>query len=283
MGRVEGKVVAITGAARGQGRSHAVRLAEEGANIIALDACQDIEVAQYPMATVEDLEETVRLVEKAGGKVFSKQVDVRDRAAVRTAIDEGVAELGRLDVVIPNAGISVLGADRPIAAFTDTVDINLGGVINTVHAAIPHLGAGGSVIIVGSMVGLITQRGEAGPMGPGGAAYSFAKSTLIQYVNWLALQLAPTGQRVNAIHPTNVDTDMIQNDSVYRLFRPDLEKPTKEDGTAAFYMLHAMPIPYVDPLDVSHAVTYLASDESRYVTGLHLKIDAGALLKRGEW
>ncbi|TYB44481.1 mycofactocin-coupled SDR family oxidoreductase [Microbispora tritici] len=283
MGRVEGKVVAITGAARGQGRSHAVRLAEEGADIIALDACTDIEVAQYPMATVEDLKETVRLVEQTGRRIFSRQVDVRDRAELQNAIDDGVAELGRLDVVIPNAGISVLGPDRPLTAFTDTVDINLVGVINTIHATLPHLSETASVIVVGSMVGLIPDRGDPGPMGPGGLGYSLAKSTLIQYVNTLALQLAPSGRRVNALHPTNVDTDMIQNESVWRLFRPDLEHPTREEGNASFAMIHGMPIPCLDPSDVSHAVVYLASDESRYVTGNQFKIDAGALLKRGVW
>ncbi|MEH0844143.1 mycofactocin-coupled SDR family oxidoreductase [Micromonospora sp. CPCC 205711] len=281
MGRVEGKVVAITGAARGQGRSHAVRLAEEGADIIALDICQESGVTPYPLATSEELDETARLVEKAGRRVFTKIVDVRDRAALQAAIDEGVAALGGLHVVVANAGISALGADKPVEAFTETIDVNLNGAINTVHAALPHLGEGSSIIVIGSAVGLIPGHGDPGPMGPGGAGYSVAKQTLVLYVNSLALQLAPSNRRINAVHPANCNTPMIQNDTMYGIFRPDLENPTKEDGEQGFYAFQAMPIPYVEPVDVSHAVTYLASDESRYVTGLQLKVDAGALVKRG--
>jgi SDR family mycofactocin-dependent oxidoreductase len=281
MGRVEGKVVAITGAARGQGRSHAVRLAEEGADIIAIDLCEDIDVVEYPMATYEDLEETARLVEKTGRRAFVKQADVRDPAALKAAIDEGVAELGRLDVVVANAGISQFGPQKPISVFTTTVDINLIGALNTVHAAMPHLQPGASIILIGSAAGLMAGHESDPRMGPGGAAYRFAKQTLVNYVNFLTLELAPQGTRVNAIHPTNVNTDMIQNEATYRMFRPDLENPTRQDGEMGFYMLQAMPVPYVEPIDVSHAVTYLASDESRFVTGLQFKVDAGALTKRG--
>ncbi len=281
MGRVEGKAVVITGAARGQGRSHAVRLAEEGADIIAIDLCEDIPVAEYPMATPEDLEETARLVEKTGSRVVARKADVRDPAALRAAVDEGVAELGKLDVVIANAGISPLGAGRPITAFTDTVDINLSGALNTVHAALPHMTAGGSVIMVGSAVGLIPGHGDPGPMGPGGAGYSVAKQTLVLYTHFLSLQLAPLSIRINCVHPSNVNTDMIQNDAVYRIFRPDLEAPTRQDGEMGLYAFHALPVPYLEPEDVSHVMTYLASDESRYMTGSQIKVDCGALVKRG--
>jgi SDR family mycofactocin-dependent oxidoreductase len=284
MGRVEGKVIAITGAARGQGRSHAVRLAEEGADIIAIDICKNIESIEYPMATAEDLEETARLVEKAGRRAVTKQADVRDQAALRAAIDEGVAELGRLDVVVANAGISQMGMDRPIRVFTDTVDVNLSGVMNTVHAALPHLGEGSSVIVIGSAAALVSGHedgGPNGPMGPGGAAYRFAKQALVSYVNFLAIQLAPSGRRINAVHPANVNTQMLHNEAMYKIFRPDLEHPTREDAEVTFPFVQAMPIPYVEPLDVTHAVTYLASDESRYVTALQLKVDAGCLVKTG--
>jgi len=281
MGRVKGKVVAISGAARGQGRSHAVRLAEEGADIIAFDICADVEATEYPMATVEDLEETARLVEKTGQRIFTRQADVRDRAAVQAVIDEGVAELGRLDVVVANAGISPIGAGRPIGAFTDTVDINLNGAINTVHAALPHLGEGASIILIGSAAGLIPGYGDTGPAGPGGAAYSFAKQTLVQYVNAIAFQLAATNRRINAIHPANCNTELLHSQPMYDTFRPDLEKPTREDAEPSFATFHAMAVPYVEPIDVSHAVVYLAADESRFVTGSHLKVDAGALVKRG--
>ncbi|MFI8952042.1 mycofactocin-coupled SDR family oxidoreductase [Streptomyces sp. NPDC053750] len=281
MGRVAGKVALITGAGRGQGRSHAVRLAEEGADIIAVDLCEDIESAPYPMAGPGDLEETARLVEKTGRRVVARRADVRDRDALKAAIDEGVAELGRLDVVVPNAGILPIGAGRPIDAFTDTVDINLSGVVNTVHFALPHLGEGASIVVIGSMTGLQPGHGDVSPAGPGFAGYRFAKHTLVEYVNTLSQLVAGSGQRVNAVHPTNVDTDMLLNDAVYRTFRPDLEEPTREDVDPVFTGLQSMPIPFVNPIDVSHAVVYLASDESRYVTGLHLKVDAGATVKQG--
>ncbi|WP_326699335.1 mycofactocin-coupled SDR family oxidoreductase [Streptomyces sp. NBC_01754] len=281
MGRVEDKVVVITGAARGQGRSHAVRLAEEGADIIALDICEDIEITEYPMASPEDLEETARLVRKTGRRAVTRQVDVRDRVALRGAIDEGVAELGRLDVVVANASILPIGPDRPIAAFTDTVDVNLFGAVNTVHAALPHLQPGASVIVIGSVAGLVGARGDSGPAGPGGTAYRFAKSVLVEYVETLALQLAPVGTRVNAVHPTNCNTDMLLNDATYRTFRPDVENPTREDAELGFKAYHAMPVPWIEPEEVSHAVAYLASEESRYVTGMQLKVDAGVLMKLG--
>jgi SDR family mycofactocin-dependent oxidoreductase len=281
MGRVTDKVVAITGAARGQGRSHAVRLAEEGADIIAIDLCEDVEIAEYKMATPEDLEETARLVEKTGQRIVTRKADVRDYAALKAAIAEGVAELGRLDSVVANAGISPIGQGRPVRAFTDTLDINLVGAINTVHAALPHLGDGSSIVVIGSAAGLIPGRGGNGPEGPGGAGYSFSKQTLAEYVNTLALQLARTGTRVNAVHPSNCNTDMLHSAPMYKTFRPDLENPTREDAELGFVAFQAMPIPYVEPSDVSHAVTYLVSDESRYVTGLQLKVDGGALVKLG--
>ncbi|MFI9024323.1 mycofactocin-coupled SDR family oxidoreductase [Streptomyces sp. NPDC053560] len=281
MGRVSGKVAVITGAARGQGRSHAVRLAEEGADIIAIDLCEDISVVEYPMADGAELAETAALVEKAGRRAVTKVADVRDRDALRAAIDEGVAELGRLDIVVPNAGILPIGAERPIEAFTATADINLGGVLNTVHAAIPHLSEGGSIIVIGSMTGLQPGHADVSPAGPGFAGYRFAKHTLVEYVNTLSQLLAPAGTRVNAVHPTNVDTHMLLNDAVYRTFRPDLESPSREDVDPVFTGIQSMRIPFVNASDVSHAVVYLASDESRYVTGLHLKVDAGATVKQG--
>jgi SDR family mycofactocin-dependent oxidoreductase len=282
MGRLAGKVAVITGAGRGQGRSHAVRLAEEGADVIVIDL-GDGEVAsvQYPLAGTEDLEETARLVRKSGQRAVVKVADVRDRAALRQAVAEGVAELGRLDVVIPNAGILPIGANRPIEAYIDTVDINLSGVLNTVHAALPHLGEGASIIIVGSIVGLQPGHADVSQAGPGFAGYRFAKHSLVEYVNTLSQLVAQRAIRVNAVHPTNVDTEMLLNDAVYQAFMPDKEHPTREDALPIFTGIQAMPIPYVTPGDVSHAVVYLASEESRYVTGLHLKIDGGAQVKLG--
>ncbi|WP_326653203.1 mycofactocin-coupled SDR family oxidoreductase [Streptomyces sp. NBC_01750] len=280
MGRVDGKVVAITGAARGQGRSHALRLAEEGADIVALDICQEIPVADYGMASGTDLEETAELVRKTGRRAVVKQVDVRDRPALDRAFTEAVEELGRLDVVVANAGISPVGMNRPLSAFTETIDVNLLGSISTVHAALPHLADGSSIIVMGSVAGLAPELAGNGVAGPGGYGYSFSKKTLIDYVNWLAVQLAPKGTRVNAVHPGNVATRMVQNESTYRTYRPDLENPTEADAEVLFRNFHAMGVPLLDPIDISHAVVYLASDESRYLTGVQLKIDAGALAQR---
>ncbi|MFB7864107.1 mycofactocin-coupled SDR family oxidoreductase [Streptomyces sp. NPDC056069] len=280
MGRVDGKVVAITGAARGQGRSHALRLAEEGADIIAFDICQDIPVADYGMSTGTELDETAELVRKSGRRAVVRQVDIRDRAALDRAFAETVGELGRLDAVVANAGISPVGMDRPLNAFTDTIDVNLLGTISTVHAALPHLADGASVIVMGSVAGLAPELAGNAVAGPGGYGYSFAKKTLVDYVNWLAVQLAPKGTRVNAVHPGNVATRMVQNESTYRTYRPDLEHPTEADAEVLFRNFHAMGVPLLDPIDISHAVVYLASDESRYLTGVQLKIDAGALAER---
>lgn len=280
MGRVEGKVVAITGAARGQGRSHALRLAEEGADIIALDICQEIPVADYGMSTSTDLEETAELVRKLGRRAVTRELDIRDRPALDRAFAEAVEELGRLDVVVANAGISPVGMDRPLSAFTETIDVNLLGSISTVHAALPHLVDGGSVIVMGSVAGLAPELAGNAVAGPGGYGYSFSKKTLVDYVDWLAVQLAPKGTRVNAVHPGNVATRMVQNESTYRTYRPDLEHPTEADAEVLFRNFHAMGVPLLDPSDISHAVVYLASDESRYLTGVQLKIDAGALAQR---
>jgi SDR family mycofactocin-dependent oxidoreductase len=277
MGRAENKVVVITGAARGQGRSHAVRLAEEGADVIAIDLCKDIDSAGYAIAGNEELEETARLVKEAGGRVVTKFADVRDYAAVRAAIDEGVEELGQIDVLIPNAGILPMGAEQPTSAFTSTIDINLIGVLNTVHAALPHLREGVSIIIVGSIASFMPPMSSDAMAGAGYKGYRFAKHVLVDYVKALALQLAPMKGRVNSIHPTTVDTEMAFNKGMFQTYRPDLENPTLEDIEPILASIHAMPISHVTQADVSHAVVYLASDESRYVTGTQIKIDGGAL------
>jgi SDR family mycofactocin-dependent oxidoreductase len=284
MQRLSGKVAVITGAARGQGRSHAVHLADEGADIIALDICADIETNEYPLATQADLDETVKLVEKAGRRAVSAVVDVRDRAALKKAIDEAVAELGGLDVVVANAGICPLGNNVPSRAFTDTVDVDFVGVVNTVHISLEHLQSGASIIVTGSIAGLVEQKDLAtggGPQGPGGAGYGMAKKMVRDYTKGLALTLAPEQIRINTIHPTNVNTGMLHNLPMYRTFRPDLQEPTREEAELVFPLLQAMPVPYIEPEDVSHLVVYLASDESRYVTGQQLFVDAGAGLKLG--
>lgn len=279
-GRMTGKVVIVTGAARGQGRSHALRLAEEGADIIAIDICADIESNRYSLATPDDLAHTAKQVEALGRRVFAQQADVRDRAALQSAIDNGVAELGRLDVVVANAGICPLGLDGNITSFLDAIQVDFGGVVNAIEAAMPHLGSGGSIIATGSVAGLITGAADSPGNGPGGTGYAWAKRATATFIHALALQLAPRSIRANVVHPTNVNTGMLQSEPMYRAFRPDLENPTREDAEQAFYVTQEMPIPFVEPIDISNAVLFLASDESRYVTGLQLKVDGGSVLRQ---
>jgi SDR family mycofactocin-dependent oxidoreductase len=281
IGRVQDKVVLITGGARGQGRSHAVKLAEEGADVILFDICRDIDTNGYPLATTHDLEEAGMLVEKTGRRAVTAEVDVRDRAAMAAALASAVEELGKLDVVVANAGICPLGDGAPITAFADAFDVDFVGVVNTIHAALPYLKSGASVITIGSIAGLLSEAsgGAAGPGGPGGAGYNLAKQLVDRYTRGLAMQLAPLSIRANAVHPTNVNSPMLNSEPMYRTFRPDLEQPTRDDALLAFPAMQAMPIPYMEPEDTSNAVCFLASDESRYVTGLQFKVDAGAMLK----
>lgn len=280
MGRMTGKVVLITGAARGQGRSHALRLAEEGADIVALDLCEPIATVNYPLASDEDLAQTVKEIESLGNRVAGHKVDVRDRAQLEGAVAATISDFGHLDVVVANAGICP-GTDTTLAsAFVDAVDVDLVGTMNTVAVALPHLQAGASVIVTGSTAGMMKGTTENMVGSTGGVGYSWAKQVLVRYVEVLGLQLAPHMVRLNAIHPTNVDTQLLHNDDIYRAFRPDLENPTREDAMLSFPAMQAMPIPYIDPSDVSALVAFLASDESRYITGLNIRIDAGAMLKR---
>ncbi len=278
MGRVEGKVAFVTGAARGQGRSHALLLASEGADIIAVDICEDIASNKYPLSRPDDLAETARMIEALDRRVVTRQVDVRDRSAVGVAVAEGVAELGRLDIVVANAAICPLGPE-PAQAFIDAVDVNLTGVINTISATVGYLKAGSSIIATGSLAAFLPNTVDAGPAGPGGAGYGFAKRMVGAYINDLALQLAPSSIRANAVHPTNVNTPMLQSGPMYRIFRPDIENPTREDAELAFPAMNAMPVGYVEPIDISNVVLFLASDEARYVTGMQMRVDAGGYLK----
>jgi SDR family mycofactocin-dependent oxidoreductase len=284
MGRVEGKVALISGAARGQGRSHAQLLAAEGADIIAVDICEDIATNEYPLARPEDLDETARLVEKEGRRVHAEIADVRDRAALSAAIDRAVAEFGRLDIVVANAGICPLTAGLPPQAFADAVDVDLLGVLNLVHASLKHLQAGASIVVTGSNAAFMSSMNTTGiDGGPGGAGYAFAKLAGAHYVNDFALALAPFSIRMNAIHPTNVNTDMLHSPPMYRAFRPDLKEPTREEAELVFPVVQAMPVPYVEPEDISEAVVFFASDAARYITGQQLRVDAGGFLKVKPW
>ncbi|MBF6326050.1 mycofactocin-coupled SDR family oxidoreductase [Nocardia cyriacigeorgica] len=272
MGRVSGKVALVTGAARGIGRAQAVRLAEEGADIIALDICAPVETVIIPPATPEDLAETARAVEAAGGKVVTATVDVRDGAALREATDAAVARFGGLDIVCATAGItsSAPALELSEAAWQTMLDVNLTGVWQTCKAATPHLieRGHGSMILTSSIAGL---RGLVGV-----AHYTAAKHGVVGLMRSLAKELAAHQVRVNSVHPTNVDTPMIQNDMVRKVFRPDREHPTREEFAEAAMSMNMLPIPWVEPIDIANASLFLASDEARYITAVTLPVDAGS-------
>lgn len=288
-GRMEGKVSFITGAGRGQGRAHAVLQAREGADIIAIDICEDIESNPYPMASWDDLMETKRCVEDAGRRCVAVKADVRKREQLADALGEGVAELGQLTTVMANAGILPLAMGDPQPMdFQDAVDVDLIGVMNTVAVSVPHLipaGNGASIVITGSTAALIpnTMSSAADPrtiMGPGGAGYSWSKQALVGYAQQMALHLAPTGIRVNVVHPTNCNTHLMNSEGIYQVFRPDLQGPvTKEDFRPASEFYHALPTPWLEPDDVAELVLFLASDASKYMTGTSIPIDAGCMVK----
>ena len=272
-----GKVAFITGAARGQGRSHAIRLAQEGADIIAVDVLEDIPGIPYAGPTEADLAETVKEVEALDRRIIATKADVRDYDQLKQAVDDGVAQLGRLDIVSANAGIGS-SPHKSWELDEDTwqtmIDINLSGVWHTAKAAIPHLiagGRGGAIILTSSAAGLQAYENIA--------HYVSAKHGVVGLMRTLALELAPHRIRVNSIHPTQVDTPMIQNEATWKLFRPDLENPTEADFAPASQSVNALPIPWVEPVDISNAVLFLASDEARYVTGLEFTVDAGNTIR----
>jgi SDR family mycofactocin-dependent oxidoreductase len=277
VGRLEGKVAFITGAARGQGRSHALRMAQEGADIIAIDIASQIGSVPYAMATPDDLAETVRQVEALDRRIIATQADVRDYDAVKSALDNGVAQLGKLDIVSANAGVFSFGTMEELTdiEWDDLQDVNLKGVWHTAKAAIPHLRAngGGAMILTSSSAGVKAI--------PNIGHYVAAKHGVIGLMKTLALELAPDMIRVNTVNPTSVDTGMIQNAATYALFAPDLDVKdrTKEVIGARFQTMNALPIPWVEAVDISNAVLWLASDEARYVTGVVFPVDAGQLVK----
>jgi len=271
-GRVAGKVAFVTGAARGQGRSHAVRLAEEGADIIAVDLCSPIETVPTTMPTREDLDETIRQIEAHDRRVVADIADVRDQSSIDAVIDRGLAEFGRVDIACGNAGIFTPGSTWELDEETwqTMIDINLTGVWHTVKAVIPHMieaDNGGSIVLTSSYSG---QHGIAHT-----SHYTAAKHGVLGLMRTLANEVGQHMIRVNAIMPCNVGTDMILNDMTYRLYRPDLENPGRKDFEDLAKTLFILPIPYVEPIDISNAVLWLSSDEARYVTGVALPVDAG--------
>ena len=277
-GRVEGKVAFITGAARGQGRSHAVRLAEEGADIIAVDVCGPISAdSQIAPSSPDDLAQTADLVKGVNRRIVTAQVDVRDFNALQSAVDSGVEQLGRLDIIVANAGIGNGGQtlDKTSEAdWDDMIGVNLSGVWKSVKAAVPHLisgGHGGSIVLTSSVGGLKAY--------PNTGHYIAAKHGVIGLMRTFAVELGQHSIRVNAVCPTNVNTPMFMNEGTMKLFRPDLENPGPDDLAVAAQFMHVLPVGWVEPVDISNAVLFLASDESRYVTGLPVTVDAGSMLK----
>lgn len=267
-GRLEGKVALVSGAARGQGRSHAVRLAQEGADIIAFDVCQQLASVPYPMAVPEDLKETARQVEDLDRRIIAREADVRDAAAVRAIVEEGVAEFGRLDVISANAGIASFAENTwsiEEDAWEEMLAVNLTGVWKTIKAAVPAMiaaGHGGSIILTSSTAGI---KGMAGI-----AHYDSAKHGVVGLMRTLAIELAPHSIRVNTVHPTGVNTPMVVNDYMATFLA---------SSEMSANMQNLLPVEMVEPVDISNAVLWLASDEARYVTGVCLPVDAGFLQK----
>ncbi len=276
MGQLEGKVAFITGIARGQGRSHALTLAREGANIIGLDLCGKPSTTNYAGSTVDDLQETIRLIKETGQQIHAEVADVRDAAQVQAVFDRGLQEFGRVDIVLPNAGICS-GAKTWLLTpeeWAEMIDINLNGVFHTIRAAIPTMieqGEGGSIVFTGSTEALKGAENIS--------SYSASKHGVTGLMTSLARELGQYNIRVNSVNPTCVDTHMINNDFVYGLFRPDLEKPTRADVEDAFTGTHILPVPWIEPKDVSNAILYLVTEPGRYITATALPIDAGFIVK----
>jgi SDR family mycofactocin-dependent oxidoreductase len=275
MRRFEGKVALVTGAARGQGRSHALRLAAEGADVIVLDFVDEVATVQYRGARPAELDQTVKEAEATGARVLPLRVDVRDRQALEGGVDQAVEVLGPIDVVVANAGIiSYRGSALELTDedWRDVIDIDLTGVWNTCRAALPTMvDRGGSIVVISSMAGL---KGY-----PGVAHYTAAKHGVVGLARSLAVEFGPRKVRVNTVHPTTVDTEMIRAEEMYRMFRPDLDEPGFEDMAAVAGSMHVLDGPWVESEDVSNCVAFLASDEARALTGVALPVDLGAAIK----
>jgi len=278
MGKLDGKVAFITGAARGQGRAHAVKLASEGADIIAIDVLEHDGYSEVKGTTWDDLDETVRQVEALDRRIIASKADVRRLDQLQKAVDEGVAELGRLDIVVANAGIIGVyfaGADIPEEQWTNMIDVNLNGVWRTARVAIPHIragGRGGSIVLTGSVA---SARGV-----PGLAHYGAAKHGVVGLMKTLAIEYAGDGIRVNAVLPGHVNTPLIETQQTYKRFRPDLDRAvTKDEFMASAQASNLLHAPWLEPEDVANAVLFLASDDSRLMTGQPLAVDIGALVR----
>ena len=277
-GPLAGKVAFITGAARGQGRNHAIRMAEQGADIIAVDICAEIDSVTpfYPLATPDELEQTVKAVEATGRRIVARTADVRDLDELQSAFDEGVDELGRIDIVIANAGIATYGKSWELTSemWKDMIDVNLTGVFHTAKVAIPRLieqGDGGSMVFTSSIGGLKGVQHVA--------HYVSAKHGIVGLMRTMSNELAPHNIRVNTVHPTNVDTIMVKNPGTYSMFVPGDPEPTEEKAVPGMIGLNSLAVPWVECDDITNAILFLTSDTGRYVTGITLPVDAGAFAK----
>lgn len=272
MGSLTGKVALISGVARGQGRSHAIRMAEEGASVIGFDICRQLNSVDYAMSTPDDLAETVKLVEQAGGQMLALEADVRDRQAVAWVVEEGLAEFGKIDIVLANAGVMPITRpeQKDYQGWSDCIDILLSGVYHTIEAALPSMktrNEGGSIVITGSTAALTSHIRQPDTVSPGFAGYIAAKHGIVGLMKMYALALAGLNIRVNAVHPTGVNTPMVVNEAF--------------PAFAANYSMHvqnALDVRLVEPVDISNAIVWLCSEGARYVTGTNLPVDAGCLL-----
>ncbi len=277
MSKLEGKVAFITGAARGQGRSHAVRLADDGADIVAVDLCADTATVPYPLGTADELAETKSLVEAAGRRCATTTADVRSLEQLGAAVDLAKETFGGIDILVSNAGIWSSSTDSwslDEETWQTMIDVNLTGQWKTAKAVVPTMiegGNGGAITITSSSIGLKATAGNV--------HYTSAKHGVIGLVRTLAHELAPHNIRVNAICPTAVKTTMITNDALYALFRPDLASPSLADAEPPLADLNMLDVSLIEPSDVSAAISWLVSDDARYVTGIALPVDAGSTAK----
>jgi SDR family mycofactocin-dependent oxidoreductase len=272
MGRVSGKVAFVTGAARGQGRAHALRLAEEGADIVAVDVCSQLDTVPYPMSTADDLAATAKLVEERDRRVLTRQVDVRDLGSLQSMVTDAVAEFGGIDILVANAGIATMGMSWELSEheWDQMIGVNLTGVWKTTKAVIPAMieaARGGSIILTSSIAGLLPFATLS--------HYTSAKHGVTGLMRTLAVELAPYNIRVNSVHPGVVNTDMINNPASYKLFL-GLDNPSKEEAMEGLRHMNALNTPFVEPEDIANMVLFLASEEARMVTGTTQVVDAGA-------